>query len=150
MGLWGAIKRALDGAPDPTTAPSGAAVVPIDQFPAPRRVDATEQALKIIGELQDEGRSGFVPLGQILMRYPEYCLGFGWEPIAHSTLNEALGEFCERQRPRVGHRQKITGFVIPEPGAVPWKHLPHKAPNGNVRAIQAAKTNGSARAGAAA
>jgi hypothetical protein len=129
------------------TAPPAPQVGPDLQFPAPKRVGATEQALEIIGALQEEGLTGFVAWGRILTRYPEYCLMFGFEPIAHTLLGEALAEFCVKQRPRVGHRQKITGYVIPQAGTPPWPQLPNVIPIGDIRRPSSVKERERARTG---
>lgn len=101
----------------PLPRPARRSDIPDWDPPPTRPVAAREQALGIVDALQDEGRTGFVPRGVILRRYAEYCWMNGFEPIALNDLCEAFGQVCRRVRRMVDGR-KVTGYVIPERGAL--------------------------------
>jgi len=115
------------------------------EAPPARNVSAAQQAQAIVTALQDEGRTGVVPRGEILRLYAEHCLMLGFVPVKHNALCEALGEILEKRRPLVdGHR--ITAYVVPH------RHVAANVvqiPNGNKEDIPWPELPKSTRAGTA-
>jgi hypothetical protein len=81
--------------------------------PPPRQVPAAQQAQAIIAAWQEAGETGVIGRGRILRRYAEHCEMFGFVPVAHNALCEALGRICEKKRVWTdGHY--ITAYRIPD------------------------------------